>query len=89
MIRTECLGCGKTYEKCECNTTLPPWETITGDPWEEEIDDFHETLTAMQNRIDVLLELNQHDDLAHTIPTILEDLFENCQRLVEDYAIES
>jgi len=42
----------------------------------------------MRNRIDVLLELNEHDDLTHTIPTILEDLFEDCQRLIEDYSIE-
>lgn len=86
-MKTQCLGCGKTYEKCECNTTLPPWEAITGDTG-EEIDDFHETVKAMRNRCDVLLELNEHSDLFYAIPTVLEDLFEDAQRLVEDYAVD-
>ena len=82
------------------NTTRPwpPYTTGTvriGSPYlppvgdtQVELDDLHETLTSMRNRIDVLLELNEHDDLAHTIPTVLEDLYEDCQRLVEDYAFD-
>ena len=70
------------YPKEWTNTTLEDWDKI------EDIDDLHETLSAMRNRIDVLLELNQHDDLAYAIPTVLEDLFEDAQRLIEDYSID-
>jgi len=99
MCKTTCLGCGKKIEECVCEA---PWQTQTGEyqfpptgtyhyPFvpEEEVDDLYETLTSMRNRIDVLLELNEHDDLAHTIPTVLEDLYEDCQRLVEDYAFDN
>jgi len=84
---TKCGWCEKPMSKCECNTTLDPWESLTGDT-DTEYDDFHDTVTAMRNRIDVLLELNQHEDLSYAIPTILEDLYENCQRLLEDYCFE-
>ena len=94
-----CQYLGKNLLNHPCNITgspitFPP--NGTGDYWrityskpDTEIDDLHETLTSMRNRIDVLLELNEHDDLAHTIPTVLEDLYEDCQRLVEDYAFDN
>jgi hypothetical protein len=99
MCKTTCLGCGKKIEECICceydthtgGYQFPPSGTIYARclDTDKEIDDLHETLTSMRNRIDVLLELNEHDDLAHTIPTILEDLYEECQRLVEDYAFDN
>ncbi len=89
MVKVTNLETGQTYEY-EPNVTFPPFpfQTITGDPWEEDVDNFHESIIAMRNRCDVLLELNQHDDLAHLIPTILEDLYEDCQRLIDEYATD-
>ena len=31
MIKTTCLGCGKPFRDCVCNTTLDPWKGVTGD----------------------------------------------------------
>ena len=84
---TKCAWCEKPMSKCECSTTLDPWKSLTCDT-EPEYDDFYERLTSLRNQIDVLLELNEHDDLAYAIPSILENFFEKCQDLIEEYTFD-
>ena len=104
MIRTTCLGCGKSFKECVCNTTLPPWEGTTGDFWhtpplsypitgdtgvEFMIDDeLAEIIKAIRNRCDVVLTLIEHYGTEHLIPTVLEDLYTDAQTIVDDYCVK-
>ena len=71
------------------STTIQPWETITGDTGIDGYDDeLTEELKSMRNRCDAILWLLENPNAFYTINTLLEDLFEKLQMVVEDYCID-
>jgi len=77
------------------------WKTYTGEDSEggsEGIDlghkePFHvdswlvELVKSIRNRCDVVLAIQGFDDLQHSIPTILEDLYGDAQAIMDEYCI--
>lgn len=47
-----------------------------------------ELLKAIRNRCDVLLAIQGFDDLQDAIPTLLEDLHEDSQAIMDEYCME-
>ena len=102
MIRTTCLGCGKPFGDCVCNTTLDPWKGVTGDFWPTTSypitgdtgvgfvidDELAEIIKAIRNRCDVVLTLIEHYGTERLIPTVLEDLYTDAQTIVDDYCVK-
>ena len=44
-----------------------------------------ELIKAIRNRCDILLAIQGFDDLQDTIPTLLEDLHEDSQAIMDEY----
>lgn len=103
MIKTTCLGCGQNIKDCVCHspdkwntTTLPPWETGTGDttfpttgePCFEYDEELAETIKQIKNRCDAVLWLLENPDAFYVLPTLLGDIYEDAQLIVEDFCID-
>ena len=92
MIRTTCLGCGKSFRDCVCNTTLTDWETYTGTPPKSPMDtDLVERVKSMRNRYAGILLLCQaygKDTIQGIIHTYLEDAGYSTQLIMETHCAE-
>ena len=90
MIKTTCLGCGKSFQECVCNATLTDWETYTGDPGVGFVvdDRLIDLVKSIRNRCDVVLTLVEHYGTESLIPTVLEDLYFGTQTMAELYCVK-
>jgi len=92
MIKTTCLGCLRDATECICHSpdkwgtaTLDPWQTTTIEGNDAEL---IEQLKAIRNRIDAVMWLLENPDAFYTIHTLLEDIVESADIILEDYCIE-
>ena len=90
MIKTTCLGCGKSFQECVCNITLDHWESITGDTEVGFVidDRLIDLVKSIRNRCDVVLTLVEHYGTESLIPTVLEDLYFGTQTMAELYCVK-
>jgi len=96
MVKTTCLGCGREIKNCICSMSPPPWETttlpaeaITGDmEIENEYNDrLVEIIKQIKNRCDAVLWLLENPDSFYVLPTILEDIYQDAQLIIDEYCI--
>ena len=73
-----------------CNVTGDYKFPITGDPVESGFvmdDALYELVKAIRNRCDAIVRLYELGDTDHIMPTLLEDLHEDSQELIDDYCV--
>lgn len=68
----------------------PRWTNFTGTIPERGLVDegLIELIKAIRNRCNVLLAVQGFDDLQGAIPTLLEDLHEDSQAIMDEYCID-
>jgi len=50
--------------------------------------ELYEAVRAIRNRCDAILSLRLVDNIEHVLPTLLEDMHEDSQMIMDDYCIE-
>jgi hypothetical protein len=79
------------------STTLTNWKTSTSYPEAMvgdttingmDTDELAEIIKSIRNRCDVVLTLLEHCGTDNLIPTVLEDLYQDSQLLIEQYCTE-
>jgi hypothetical protein len=74
-----CQACGNTIGACTCAVSPRP---LTED------ESLFDLARAIRNRCDILLLLQRWGSAGHLIPTILEDLYQDSQTLVDRYCVD-
>ena len=65
------------------------WTNFTGELERGLVDEgLIELIKAIRNRCNVLLAVQGFDDLQGAIPTLLEDLHEDSQAIMDEYCME-
>jgi hypothetical protein len=86
-ITGESCHIGNTYPYSCKTTTLPYNESITGDI-EESDAELIEQLNSMRNRIDAVLWLLENPNAFYVLHTLLEDIYEAAEIILEDFCVE-
>lgn len=50
-------------------------------------DELIELMKSIQNRCVIFLAICEFGDISHTLPTLLEDMIEDCQEMAEKYCV--
>ena len=65
------------------------WNTYTGDKSFTADEGLPDLVRAIRNRCDALLYLSRlGSDVHYVFPTLIEDMYEDCQELIDTYCIE-
>jgi len=65
------------------------WKNFTGEPpIDTGLAELMELIKAIRNRCDVCLDLYALGDREHLLHTILEDLYDDAQTIIDEYCIE-
>ena len=67
------------------------WKTYTGEIRHPHIfktdSELIELVKQIRNRCDIFLAIQGNEGLNYAMPTILEDIYEDCQQVIDDYCI--
>ena len=63
------------------------WTSFTGDA-NTGLSERTELVRAIANRCEIYLILQSVENTEHLIPTVLEDLFDDAQMVIDEYCIE-